>query len=216
MKHYILLDRSGSMYERWQESISALKEYANGIDESDTIVLKTFDTSTQMRNHAIVNGPLGTASTMAYEQSNAIETISSSSAKDFSGIPESVQPRGMTPLYDAVGSTLMEAADERAVIIVITDGFENSSRRYSHSDVRKLMEAKKEVGVEVIFIGADFNNMTDAAVMGVDLGTRATSMKTGQYASTMTELSYQTRSYASSGDVTAINTSTIGSNNADS
>ena len=103
----------------------------------------------------------------------------------------------MTPLYDAVGSTLAEADNERAVVIVITDGQENSSTKFKHTDVRKLMEAKKEAGVEVLFIGADFNNMTDAAVMGVELNTRTAVMNRGEYVGAMTTLASNTRAYAS-------------------
>lgn len=190
MKHYILLDRSGSMSSRWPEACAALNEYAKGISESDTVILRTFDSHATYDNSDI---------NLANRFGNCIETVSQTSAKDFPGIPSHVQPRGMTPLFDAVGKTLTEMVKERSVLIVITDGAENMSKEFTHNDVRKLIDAYKEPGIEVIFIGADFSNMSDAAAMGVDLNNRSFTMTAGNYVGAMRTMAANTTEYASTG-----------------
>lgn len=63
-------------------------------------------------------------------------------------------PRGMTALYDAIGKTLAEfqtkhgavRKDERAMLVVQTDGHENSSREFTKGGIRKLIEDREATG----------------------------------------------------------------------
>src|SRR5687767_8771894 len=76
------------------------------------------------------------------------------------------QPRGGTPLWDAVGQLITQAdvratqrrvlghAAEETVVAVYTDGEENQSVRFTGHDVRRLIGAKKEAGWTFVFLGA--------------------------------------------------------------
>lgn len=85
------------------------------------------------------------------------------------------RPNGCTPLYDAVGETLtdLEAVAEThddavASVTIITDGEENSSRRYSGSDVAKIISRLKEKGWNFNIIGANIDVESLAKDLHID------------------------------------------------
>lgn len=71
-------------------------------------------------------------------------------------------PDGSTALYDAIGISLtklklqLDSLDNAvAVVTIISDGCENSSRTYSLDDCVNLIELLKEMGCTIAFNGAD-------------------------------------------------------------
>lgn len=105
---------------------------------------------------------------------------------DIADVPEMTSktfvPRGGTALYDAVGRTinyLLETpkTKEKTIIVILTDGEENSSTHFTHSAVRELMiTVQNDHGWEVVFIGANM----DAAVVGQSYGLKAANIATFQ------------------------------------
>ncbi len=88
-------------------------------------------------------------------------------------------PRASTPLYDAVGMALARAREarktKRNILMVLTDGKENSSREWSSRDVKKeLTRLSKEENWQVIFVatGAEAWAETDAFDMGAVIKNR--------------------------------------------
>ena len=85
------------------------------------------------------------------------------------------QPRGGTPLYDAIGHTIAEvekrsAGLDRVALVILTDGEENSSREFNREDIRKLLTDKQEQdGWLVIYLGAN----QDAWAVGEKFGSVA-------------------------------------------
>ena len=86
--------------------------------------------------------------------------------------------RGSTALLDAIGLTIsrMAAAQEhtlprlradRILFVITTDGMENSSREYGISRVREMIEGKKKLGWEFIFLGANIDAVSTAARFGI-------------------------------------------------
>ena len=86
--------------------------------------------------------------------------------------------RGCTALLDAVGQSikkvdnvqkhLPEAHKAGKVIFVITtDGLENSSVEYNYSDIKRMIEAKKECGWEFLFLGANIDAGKEAEKLGI-------------------------------------------------
>ena len=71
------------------------------------------------------------------------------------------RPCCMTPLYDAVGTTITKLHEttkgERAAyaVTIITDGYENASREYNGAAIKKLIEGYKAEGWMFAYIGAD-------------------------------------------------------------
>lgn len=62
--------------------------------------------------------------------------------------------RGMTRMNDAVGKTLVnKGRKKKAIVLIHTDGDENDSREYDHSDIKKIVKKLKKKW-EFIFVGA--------------------------------------------------------------
>ena len=87
--------------------------------------------------------------------------------------------RGNTALLDAVGRTIAKvgadldrtAEEERAehvVVVITTDGMENSSQEFSEQKVRGMIEHQKEkYGWEFIFLGANIDAIATAERYGI-------------------------------------------------
>jgi len=92
------------------------------------------------------------------------------------------EPRGGTPLWDAVGELITRASvrqqqrlalgkrAEETVVAVYTDGEENSSARFSGDAIRRLIEAKKEEGWTFVFLGAGLDAYAEGGRIGVGVG----------------------------------------------
>lgn len=87
---------------------------------------------------------------------------------------------GSTALLDAMGSTIEKLISvqrrtapafraSKVVFVIITDGEENSSRKYTAKQIKALVEREKEeYGWEFIFLGANIDAITTAASYGID------------------------------------------------
>lgn len=85
---------------------------------------------------------------------------------------------GCTALLDAVGDAVKHIANihkyareedipEKTIFVITTDGMENASRRYSHRDIKKLIERQKEEGWEFLFLGANIDAVDTAESLGI-------------------------------------------------
>ena len=91
---------------------------------------------------------------------------------------------GCTALLDAVGSAIEhignvqkyareEDRPAKTLFVITTDGLENASRRFSFSDVKRLIGRQKEkYNWEFLFLGANIDAIEMAAKMGIS-GDRA-------------------------------------------
>lgn len=87
--------------------------------------------------------------------------------------------RGCTALIDAIGGAIHhignihkyarpEDVPEHTLFVIITDGMENASRRYTSDEVKKMIERQKEkYGWEFLFIGANIDAVETAAQIGI-------------------------------------------------
>ena len=115
-------------------------------------------------------------------------TFSTSYTLDFKmadplAIKVELEPRGGTALYDAVGNCIngftsemeklpLHAKPSKTVLLVASDGLDNSSVQFSLDSVRELVQAKQDVdGWEALFMGAE----QDAVREGEKLGFKADS-----------------------------------------
>lgn len=87
--------------------------------------------------------------------------------------------QGCTALLDAVGEAVRhiktvqkyarpEDRPEKTIFVITTDGQENSSERYSYSDVKKMISQQKEQGWVFIFLGANIDAESVAESVGID------------------------------------------------
>lgn len=86
---------------------------------------------------------------------------------------------GSTALVDAIGKTIDKIVNvqkntaedyraEKVLFVIITDGEENSSRRYSLGQVKEMIEhQKKRYGWEFLFLGANIDAVATAGSFGI-------------------------------------------------
>ena len=93
--------------------------------------------------------------------------------------------RGCTALLDAVGQAINkidkvqkhlpeEHKAGKVLFVITTDGLENSSKEFSYTDIRRLIEAKKECGWEFLFLGANIDAGEEAEKIGISRGKSVT------------------------------------------
>lgn len=88
-----------------------------------------------------------------------------------------LDPRGLTPLRDAIGRTISHVNNrpKRDVIfLIVSDGQENSSKEYSQAQIKEMVISKKEQGWQFLFVGTNFDVITDGLNTGFDLGKNVT------------------------------------------
>lgn len=86
-------------------------------------------------------------------------------------------PSGGTALFDALGNTLAETQKRvtkkgtKVIVLVITDGEENSSREWSSEKIKAIVEERTKAGWLFQFLGANI----DAFAAGFSIGIRRNS-----------------------------------------
>jgi uncharacterized protein YegL len=85
--------------------------------------------------------------------------------------PGDYQPRGVTPLNDAVVKTIRGMSrrvkkGHRAMLVILTDGLENASETSSR-EVRKLIHRKEKAGWEFIYLGANQDAWAESEKIGL-------------------------------------------------
>lgn len=154
----VLLDRSGSMESIRDDTIggfNAFLEQQKRESGHATMTVVQFDTQD------------------AYEVLNRfvpIELVDPLSRASF-------VPRATTPLFDALGraindvnQTLDALKDENrprnVIMVVVTDGRENSSREFSKRDVERMIQDKTASGWQFVYLSADLTSFSDARELG--------------------------------------------------
>ena len=180
---YILVDRSGSMVGNWAETLGSINAYVEELGKDsvkdDKITVAVFDSG---------HGPV-------FEViRDAVTHETWTILTDADAIP-----RGGTPLYDSFSkiATIMESADdEKSVLVVMTDGWENASVEITDpKDVQAIRERLENKGWEILFLGADFDAMKQAASFGVS-SSKTLNMSAGNYTSAMLSNAGKSRAYA--------------------
>jgi hypothetical protein len=148
----MLLDRSGSMGSIKAQTLAAINSYLGELRTAASDIrfsLVQFDTDHQ-------DG-------MALEK-----TFVGAAVKDVRDLTDAdFHPRGMTPLLDAIQTTigavqtsLLGRDDIKCVFVIQTDGMENASREATWASVQALIDAKTKAGWEFLFMGAGLKEQT--------------------------------------------------------
>lgn len=146
----VVLDKSGSMHSRAGDAIggfnSFLKQQKEAKDKRN-LTLVLFDTTYS-------------------------ELYSSVDAKYVAELSYSTYvPGGGTALYDTLGRALNRLEDrgaKKALVVIITDGEENSSKEFGRDTIRtKISRLKEDRNWEFIFLGADQDAFTQGEKIGI-------------------------------------------------
>jgi hypothetical protein len=89
------------------------------------------------------------------------------------------EPRGNTPLYDAIGEGIrrVDAKDRAIITLIITDGQENSSMEFTKDSVKALIKSKEDEGWTFAFLGADIDSYAVGGAIGMAAGNTANYVK---------------------------------------
>jgi len=147
---YLLIDGSGSMQDKWCDTLAAIKAYVDCVKAANIksrVIAHTFDSNDKdciQRDcdiadwKSVLDEPIG-----AWWSS--------------------------TPLYDAVtlmGRRMRDLDPPRASIVIVTDGEENCSQFTNLDQAKAILDWCRAKGWQVTFIGAEFNNWSQASKLG--------------------------------------------------
>lgn len=183
----IVLDQSSSMGACKPATISGYNEYIDTLrndkqEGSITVTLAKFSGS---YGHGLRGMTLGAKAVNESDlKSDFVEIVyANKPIAEVEGLTESTYtPSGNTPLYDAVGRTIVatdkalaaaEPTDRpRVVMVIITDGEENASQEFSRGMIQSMISEREKQGWGFVFLGAN----QDAWQAGGALGIKASNI----------------------------------------
>jgi DNA-binding transcriptional ArsR family regulator/uncharacterized protein YegL len=152
-----IIDMSGSMSDAASDVRGGYNHYLNELQRDDSCETRVttccFDT---VREVLDVSTPIAQAQRLSQEN---------------------YQPRGSTALYDSLALTIddfdhrlleaKQASPSDVIVVIFTDGEENSSRHWSREQVKKLIGAKTELGWSFVYLGANHDAWAAASGIGI-------------------------------------------------
>lgn len=153
-----ILDRSGSMCGLTDDTIGGFNSMINEQKEKEGTCLVS---TVLFNDHSKV-----------IHDRIEIKDVPEMTHKDY-------RPNGCTALIDAIGDAIHhigivhkyarpEDVPANTIFVITTDGMENSSRKYSSDDVKKMIERQREkYGWEFIFVGANIDAVETAKQYGI-------------------------------------------------
>lgn len=155
----IILDESGSMDSIKKTTISGFNELVQTIKGIE----KKFPEQQHFISFITFNG-LGIKTHL---DKQAVSTLKMIDGKSY-------QPDSMTPLYDAIGLSVLKlrvdvAGQENTNVLVtiLTDGMENASKEFSGQQVKTIIEEQKARGWTFTYIGANHDVEKVAANLSI-------------------------------------------------
>lgn len=159
----MILDASGSMYDLTEDTIGGFNSF---IEEQKT--------NNEAGDQVLVSAVKFSDSSKVMYDRVPIEKIEKMTKRQY-------KTGGCTALLDAMGDAIKhignvhkyareEDVPETTIFVIITDGYENASHKYSSDAIKKMVKKQeKNHGWEFLFLGANI----DAVETGADFGFRA-------------------------------------------
>lgn len=153
----VILDRSGSMEKVKEDTIGGFNAFLNeqkNLEGEATISIIQFDNEYEY--------------IAKFKPIQEVEELNSSTYK----------PRGMTALYDALGKAIKQTGKtlrnmkeedrpEKVVFVILTDGYENASKKYTADNIKdKIEHQQSKYNWDFTYIGAN----QDAILVGNSMG----------------------------------------------
>ena len=148
MDRVFLLDRSGSMESCWDDTIGGFNSFLSDQKATGgTLTLIQFDHEYQV----------------TCERTN-IDDIKPLTR-------ETYKPRGSTALLDAIGRLIKDwKGASNPSVVILTDGLENASHKFTKAHIKDLIEAKTKDGWTFAYLGANQDAFAEASSIGIAPG----------------------------------------------
>jgi Mg-chelatase subunit ChlD len=192
----VLLDRSGSMGSVKGETISGfnyfLKEQKEAGDNA-SFTLVQFDSQ----------------STDVVHEAKPVRDVPDLNEDTY-------QPRGSTPLLDALGQTINSTGrtlaaipeanrPDKVVFVVITDGEENASHTFTKTQVKEMIDHQTaKYNWQFIYLGANQDAFAEAGAVGIAMA-KAANFDTARMEMAYAATSQNVAQYRRSGHVASLN-----------
>lgn len=154
----IILDESGSMSSIEREAISGVNETIQTIRAAQ----KNYED----QQHFVTLVSFNSSSVKTIYDCLEVEKVEELTNNEY-------VPACSTPLYDAMGDSLTKlrkkvAEEDKVLVTVITDGYENASHEYNCSAIKQLVESLKQKGWVFTYIGANQNSQEVALNISIN------------------------------------------------
>ena len=150
IKRCFILDRSGSMYNIVDDTIGGFNSFIESQKTNGgTMSLYLFDNEF----------------TTVYEDMQITNVVPLTH--------ETFVPRGSTALLDAIGNVIKKLVvsetpkDTLVKIIIMTDGYENSSKKYTSEYIKNSIEKYTKIGWDFMYLGANQDSILEASKLGI-------------------------------------------------
>lgn len=161
--YQLILDRSGSMDSVRGETISSFNEQVSAIRQ----LVKDFPDQSLRVSLTLFNDRID--SVLQEEEPSAIHPFTQ---KDY-------EPNGTTSLLDAIGMSVtrlqgkiqdqLTAGEAEVIVVILTDGHENSSRTYHLAQIAGLIRELEATGNwKFSYLGATLDAIDVAVQMNID------------------------------------------------
>ncbi|MEC7906177.1 MAG: vWA domain-containing protein [Verrucomicrobiota bacterium] len=155
---FLLLDMTSSMSRNKEGAMDACKEFIEGLGENQRRGVE----SDAVFTLGVFNSNIGlerVAREVPVEKAPKIDH-------------EHYHPAGATPLYDAIGQSmdLLEAHAGPVMLVIQTDGEENSSQSVTRQDIVERIAEKTALGWQFVYLGCDIDAMEHGADIGIPAG----------------------------------------------
>lgn len=155
----IIVDASGSMDSIYNQALAGINETIktiNMVQEKDMNVDQTL---------TLLSFANGGEKLQYVYRNTEIKDVRPIGERDY-------QLRGMTALYDAIGESVTDlrksvGINDKALVTIITDGYENDSRIWSGTQIKQLIDELRTKGWVFTYIGANQDVEVEAKKMGV-------------------------------------------------
>ena len=148
-----IIDKSGSMHGLEDDTIGGFNSF--------------LDNQRKENENCNISTVLFSSSQKILHSHENISNIKDLTSKDYIA-------SGTTALLDALGDSInnmeeyiSDKKDINVMYIIITDGKENSSRRFNYSSIKNMVSAKKELGWKFIFLASNFDAWGEGKELGM-------------------------------------------------
>lgn len=152
-----IIDESGSMAGLERDTLGGYNRLLNEqkkLEGTCTVTTIFFNTTNKLKHDRVL-----------------LTEIAELSAGDY-------EPGGATALYDAIGYGISKTSSMLSgvkkvdqpttiMVVIITDGEENSSREYNNRQIHELIAQKEKMGWHFEFLGANIDSVATASTLGI-------------------------------------------------